>query len=72
MSADMIDDRAVMRRALKSPCQRCAHARIDTSTRFHQFVCPGFPDGIPVAIQRGEVDHTEAVDGDHGYRFKSL
>ncbi len=54
------------------PCERCAHMRPYTSTRFFKMTCPGFPEGIPLAIQRGEVDHTEAVEGDHGYRFKPV
>lgn len=73
MSAELpdgFDDRIGRRTALAAPCQRCAHATLDTSTRFHQFVCPGFPNGIPVAIQLGENDHREAVEGDGGYRFK--
>lgn len=62
-------DRPGWRRGPRSPCERCAHMLLDTSTRFHKPEAGAFPDGIPIAIQRGEMDHTEAVDGDHGYRF---
>lgn len=70
MSTDKIDDHHLPARSM--PCEHCAHARLDTSTRFFQFTCPGFPDGIPAAIVRGEVDHSNEVEGDHGYRFKPL
>lgn len=71
MNTDLkIDDHHLQ--ANPMPCERCAHARQDRSTRFFQLTCPGFPDGIPAAIVRGEVDHTQPVEGDHGYLFRAL
>jgi len=32
--------------------------------------CAAFPDGIPVSVLRGEVDHAAEVEGDGGIRFE--
>jgi len=32
--------------------------------------CPGFPDGIPDEILKGDHDHRIPWEGDHGIRFE--
>ncbi len=43
-------------------CIWCSRYRKDVT-------CNAFPDGIPAAIIRSEVDHRQPVKGDHGLRF---
>lgn len=45
-------------------CQFCIHQYDDDASR-----CRAFPDGIPLAIVRSEVDHRLPVAGDNGYQF---
>lgn len=49
-----------------SLCIHCAH-RIGVR-RDHQ--CAAFPDGIPLDIINGRIDHRLPVDGDHGIRYE--
>jgi hypothetical protein len=46
-------------------CGMCEHLQEGTG-----LTCKAFPKGIPQAVLRGEVDHREPVEGDHGTRFK--
>lgn len=39
------------------------------SERVDGLACLAFPDGIPEVILTGEVDHSQAYPGDHGFRF---
>lgn len=66
---DALDDRPGRRHVMRAPCARCKHASWSLTAIDLKLNCPGFPNGIPHAITRGENNHREAVDGDHGYRF---
>lgn len=46
-------------------CLLCAHYRIG----MHK--CDAFPEGIPVEIFTGLVDHSKPYPGDHGIQFKA-
>jgi hypothetical protein len=35
-----------------------------------QSACEAFPDGIPFAIQTGQIDHREPYSGDSGIRYE--
>ena len=52
-------DRAV---ALPS-CADCMHLGPGLS-------CAAFPDGIPLPILAGDLDHREPIPGDHGIQFE--
>ena len=41
-------------------------------TRFMFGVCAAYPDGIPVEILNGTVDHTKPYKGDHGILFEAV
>lgn len=45
-------------------CDLCLHLRPPRS-------CAAFPDGIPIDVMVGNIDHTKPVLGDHGIRFRS-
>lgn len=47
-------------------CQFCVHQYDDDASQ-----CRAFPEGIPLAIVRSEVDHRLPVDGDNGFQFLS-
>jgi hypothetical protein len=32
--------------------------------------CSAFPDGIPLMVLDGDVDHTKPIDGDGGIQFE--
>lgn len=44
-------------------CHKCTH-------RKKTYTCAAFPDGIPVVILNGSVDHTKPYSNDHGIQFK--
>ena len=44
-------------------CDRCVFRFADASK------CVAFPDGIPLEIAEGRVDHSKPYDGDGGIRF---
>lgn len=54
----------------QSQCLVCAHRREPQADGTQ--TCDAFPNGIPLAIQRNQVDHREPQLGDHGVRWKSL
>ena len=47
-----------------SECGKCAHRHWSGST------CEAFPNGIPGAILRGEVEHRLPYPGDRGIQFE--
>lgn len=50
-------------------CHLCRHLdREESQGR----VCEAFPDGIPLAVRAGVVDHRSPVAGDHGIQFEPL
>ena len=46
-------------------CHKCKH-RVDVMT------CDAFPQGIPVEILAGEIDHTKPYEGDNGIQFEPV
>lgn len=46
-------------------CMFCRHYDRQAET----FACSAYPDGIPDAIVRSEVDHRKPHTDDHGIRF---
>jgi hypothetical protein len=40
------------------------------SETLSSFKCKAFPDGIPLEIIEGKLDHTQPYEGDRGIRFK--
>lgn len=56
--------------------RKCKHLRglaekqPQTFPRHSYWACDAFPDRIPAPICRGEHDHTEAYEGDHGVRYE--
>lgn len=48
-------------------CMSCRH--FDAAVKDRD-VCEAFPEGIPVEILDGSVDHRQPVEGDHGVRWE--
>jgi hypothetical protein len=46
-------------------CFECKHLRPDEGA-----VCDAFPQGIPIEIASGQIDHLEPRKGDHGIQFE--
>jgi hypothetical protein len=44
-------------------CHQCKNWNEDLT-------CKAFPDGIPLGILTGTIDHTKAVDGDNDIQFE--
>lgn len=47
-------------------CRACVHLRTGADSDG----CAAFPDGVPLDIVVGGVDHRMAHQGDHGIRFQ--
>lgn len=47
-------------------CRACVHLRVGADSDG----CAAFPDGVPLDIAVGGVDHRMAHHGDHGIRFQ--
>ncbi len=45
-------------------CNQCRHVSDNGMT------CAAFPQGIPIPILSGKVQHTKPYPGDHGIRFE--
>jgi hypothetical protein len=43
-------------------CNRCIH-------RKDGLTCEAYPEGIPIEIVSGELDHHKPLPGDHGIQF---
>jgi hypothetical protein len=50
-----------------SVCTTCVHLTDARNRR-----CTAFPDGLPMAIWRGDHAHTTPYRGDHGVRYERL
>jgi hypothetical protein len=35
-------------------------------------VCKAFPNGIPLGVLSGDVQHTEHLPGDHGFEYELI
>ena len=44
-------------------CDECRHF-------FGEGKCQAFPEGIPLAVLNGEVEHCHPIAGDHGIMFE--
>jgi hypothetical protein len=52
-----------------SQCYRCTHFTAPAVDEAVLGRCAAFPDGIPDAVWRNEVDHREEVEGDNDVRW---
>ncbi len=47
-------------------CDLCQNVADDGIT------CAAFPDGIPIEVLNGEIDHRNFVKGDNGIKFQGI
>jgi hypothetical protein len=48
-------------------CRFCRHR-----SKTNVWVCEAFPDGIPVGVLVGDIDHHQPLEGDHGIQFDAI
>jgi hypothetical protein len=63
--ADLADDLILLTPHGLPSCQTCRHFDPYSGIR-----CAAFPNGIPLPIQDGQVDHRNPVQGDHGIQYE--
>ena len=63
--ADLAEDLILLWPEQLPSCQTCRHF-----DRFSGIRCTAFPDGIPLPIQDGQVDHRQPVPGDRGIQYE--
>lgn len=54
-------------------CAFCKHLDWDRSSiSYGRYFCRAFPQGIPMEIATGEVEHTTPYPGDHGIQYEPI
>ncbi len=49
-------------------CRSCVHRMERSESASNR--CTAFPDGIPLLIGKGDIDHIEPIDGDDGIQYE--
>ena len=52
-------------------CLTCKH-QLGWSREKRSTVCKAFPNGIPLGVLSGDVQHTEHLPGDHGFEYELI
>lgn len=53
-------------------CSSCKHLRPMQRNSDKGWTCKAFPDGIPMPIASGHIDHILPIEGDNGIQFEPI